>query len=154
MNLYQTPDRFFTKQQDEIRTYFCCRPCLDNYKRFCCYSSLWSMYQISLIFFGLQDSIILFPGGGQNWTGETVCVSGATCTYSNPWYVQLLIVELTAHLCNGLVEKVFAMSSGWCNHGDYHNESYYQHHNEDYYFHHWHRDRLPFVNTSCRVRKG
>ncbi|PPR08055.1 hypothetical protein CVT24_010854 [Panaeolus cyanescens] len=28
--------------------------------------------------------------GGQGYTGETTCVSGAVCTYSNPWYSQCL----------------------------------------------------------------
>ncbi|KAG8750808.1 hypothetical protein FRC14_000208 [Serendipita sp. 396] len=26
--------------------------------------------------------------GGLNWTGETTCVSGYTCQYSNDWYSQ------------------------------------------------------------------
>ncbi|KAJ9133874.1 Glycoside hydrolase family 5 protein [Pleurostoma richardsiae] len=28
--------------------------------------------------------------GGQGWTGQTTCVSGYVCTYSNPWYSQCL----------------------------------------------------------------
>jgi endoglucanase len=28
--------------------------------------------------------------GGQGWTGPTTCVSGWTCTFSNPWYSQCL----------------------------------------------------------------
>ncbi|KAI9147586.1 Endoglucanase 3 [Paramyrothecium foliicola] len=28
--------------------------------------------------------------GGQNWSGETTCVSGYTCTFSNQWYSQCL----------------------------------------------------------------
>jgi mannan endo-1,4-beta-mannosidase len=28
--------------------------------------------------------------GGQNWTGDTTCVSGSTCVYSNPYYSQCL----------------------------------------------------------------
>ncbi|PPQ98813.1 hypothetical protein CVT24_003367 [Panaeolus cyanescens] len=28
--------------------------------------------------------------GGQGWTGDTTCVSGATCVYSNPYYSQCL----------------------------------------------------------------
>ncbi|KAH8816112.1 glycoside hydrolase [Xylogone sp. PMI_703] len=28
--------------------------------------------------------------GGQGWTGGTVCASGSTCTYSNPYYSQCL----------------------------------------------------------------
>ncbi|KAF5323251.1 hypothetical protein D9619_013508 [Psilocybe cf. subviscida] len=28
--------------------------------------------------------------GGQNYSGETVCASGSTCVYSNPWYSQCL----------------------------------------------------------------
>ena len=28
--------------------------------------------------------------GGTGWTGPTVCASGSTCTYSNPWYSQCL----------------------------------------------------------------
>lgn len=28
--------------------------------------------------------------GGQGWTGGTTCVSGYTCTYSNPYYSQCL----------------------------------------------------------------
>lgn len=28
--------------------------------------------------------------GGQGWTGPTTCVSGYTCTVSNPWYSQCL----------------------------------------------------------------
>ncbi|KAJ7287579.1 glycoside hydrolase superfamily [Mycena rebaudengoi] len=28
--------------------------------------------------------------GGQNWTGETTCTSGWTCTFSNPFYSQCL----------------------------------------------------------------
>merc|ERR1712232_1511984 len=26
--------------------------------------------------------------GGKTWAGATCCVSGYTCTYSNPWYSQ------------------------------------------------------------------
>ncbi|KAF9041568.1 family 43 glycosyl hydrolase [Panaeolus papilionaceus] len=33
---------------------------------------------------------ILGQCGGQGWTGPTTCVSGSTCTYSNPWYSQCL----------------------------------------------------------------
>ena len=29
-------------------------------------------------------------GGGTGWTGATTCVSGYTCTYSNPYYSQCL----------------------------------------------------------------
>jgi len=28
--------------------------------------------------------------GGMQWTGPTTCVSGSTCTFSNPWYSQCL----------------------------------------------------------------
>ncbi|KAG8961663.1 hypothetical protein FRC05_005837 [Tulasnella sp. 425] len=28
--------------------------------------------------------------GGQNWTGDTTCVAGSTCVYSNPYYSQCL----------------------------------------------------------------
>ncbi|KAI9644061.1 hypothetical protein NHQ30_007413 [Ciborinia camelliae] len=35
-------------------------------------------------------------GGGQEWTGATTCVSGYTCTYSNPYYSQCLPVSATA----------------------------------------------------------
>ncbi|KAH8819393.1 glycoside hydrolase family 5 protein [Xylogone sp. PMI_703] len=28
--------------------------------------------------------------GGNGWTGPTTCISGWTCTYSNPWYSQCL----------------------------------------------------------------
>ncbi|KAG8952873.1 hypothetical protein FRC03_011972 [Tulasnella sp. 419] len=34
--------------------------------------------------------------GGLNYTGETTCVSGATCTYSNDWYSQCLPSSTTA----------------------------------------------------------
>ena len=27
---------------------------------------------------------------GEGWTGSGTCVSGSTCTYSNPWYSQCL----------------------------------------------------------------
>lgn len=28
--------------------------------------------------------------GGQGWTGQTTCVSGAACTYQNDWYSQCI----------------------------------------------------------------
>lgn len=38
--------------------------------------------------------------GGQNWTGETTCVSGYTCVYSNAWYSQCLPGDSTPTTTN------------------------------------------------------
>jgi hypothetical protein len=34
--------------------------------------------------------LILFTGGGINWTGGTLCASGLTCAVQNPYYYQCL----------------------------------------------------------------
>ncbi|KAK7931519.1 fungal cellulose binding domain-containing protein [Apiospora marii] len=36
--------------------------------------------------------------GGQGWTGQTPCVSGAVCTYQNEWYSHCIAGELSLPL--------------------------------------------------------
>ncbi|PVF95677.1 putative acetylxylan esterase [Serendipita vermifera] len=45
-----------------------------------------------LAYAGLSQAAVGAWGqcGGQTYTGETTCVSGYTCVYSNPWYSQCL----------------------------------------------------------------
>jgi hypothetical protein len=39
---------------------------------------------------GLAQQAAWGQCGGDNWTGETACVTGYVCTYSNPYYSQCL----------------------------------------------------------------